>query len=161
LIKDSKFEDMRFIRIELLLLLLVFTSLVDCKKDNQAKQPITITLWDKPLSEIQSYITGNWKLQYSYGGLSVHKVIEKNNSYMLLKPDHILIGNDPLGIVVDTSIVWVKMDIGTNEFTYLLSYSWPGYLWPEHYIVEQIKNDTLVIREYVNDGFRSYYTKYE
>ena len=99
-------------------------------------------------------------MQYSIGGISVHKEIEKNNSYMLLKPDHIVIGNDPVGIVVDTSIVWVKTDIGTNEFTYLLSYSWSGYLWPEHYVVEQIKNDTLVIREYVDDGFRLYYTKY-
>ena len=133
---------MRFIRIELFLFLLGFASFVCCRKDNQPTQPITITLWDKPLFEIQSYITGNWKMQYSIGGISVHKEIEKNNSYMLLKPDHIVIGNDPVGIVVDTSIVWVKTDIGTNEFTYLLSYSWSGYLWPEHYVVEQIKNDT-------------------
>ena len=78
---------MRLIRIQLFLLLLAFTSFIGCKKDNQ---PITITLWDKPLSVIQSYIAGNWKLQYSYGGISVHKEIEKNNSYMLLKPDHIV-----------------------------------------------------------------------
>lgn len=151
---------MRFIRIELFLLLLAFTSFVSCKKDNQPTQSISIALQDKPLSVIQSYITGNWKLQYLYGGFSVHKEIEKNNSYMLLKPYHIVIGNDLEGIVVDTSIVWVKKDIGTNEFTYLLSYSWSGYLWPEHYVVEKIKNDTLVIREYVDDGFRLYYTKY-
>ena len=32
---------------------------------------------------------------------------------------------------------------------------------PDNYLVEQIKNDTLIIRDYyVSDGYTYYYTKY-
>jgi len=79
---------------------------------------------------------------------------------MIISPDHIIIGNDSTGVIVDSSIIWVKTDIGSNDYTYLLSYTWSGYLWPEHEIVKQIKNDTLIIRDYVSDGYDNYYTKY-
>lgn len=127
-----------------------------CKKDEQS---VTITLHDQPLSVIQSYIEGKWKLQYSFGGLIASKYIDKNNSYMILRPEHIIIGNDSKGVVVDTNIVWIRTDIGTNDTTYLLSYSLTDTSTPEYYIVNQIKNDTLIIREYVNDGYSYYYTK--
>ena len=79
---------------------------------------------------------------------------------MILSPEHIIIGNDSTGVVVDSSIIWIKTYIGSNDYTYLLSYSWSGYLWPEHEIIDQIKNDTLIVRDYVSDGYSYYYTKY-
>ena len=151
---------MRIMRLVWFLLSLTITCLLGCKKESHLVQLRSITLWDKPLSVIQSYSAGNWKLQYAYGGLCVQKSIATNNSYMIITPKHITIGNDSTGVVVDSDISWVKTDIGSNEFTYLLSYSWSGYLWPEYNIIEQIKNDTLVIREYIDDGLRYYYTKY-
>ena len=129
-----------------------------CKKEKYT--PTNIVLYDKPLETIQLYIQGKWKLQYAYGGLSTHKYIDRYNSYMILSSDHIIIGNDSTGIVVDTNITWVRAEIGYTDSTYLLSYSWKGYLWPEHYVVDQIKCDTLMIREYVSDSYTYYYTKY-
>ena len=129
---------------------------VGCKKDEQS---VTITLHDQPLSIIQSYIEGKWKLQYSYGGLIASKYIDKNNTYMILSPEHISVKNDTKGVVVDTNITWVKTNIGNNDTTYLLSYLLPGNSTPEYYIVSQIKSDTLIIREYVDDGYSYYYTK--
>jgi len=37
--------------------------------------------------------------QYTYGGLSAHKYIDTYNSYMILSPEHIIIGNESTGVV--------------------------------------------------------------
>ena len=137
---------------------------VGCRYDETVpvpkSNPTNIILYNKPLDTIQHYIQGKWKLQYSYGGISVHKEIDTHNSYMILSPTHITMGNDLTGIVVDTTIVWVKADIGNRDSTYLLSYSWSGYLWPEYNIVDQLKYDTLILRQYVDDGLEFFYKKY-
>jgi hypothetical protein len=143
----------------ILVLSLMGLNLACCEKDKNPVHLSNITLWDKPLSVIQDYTTGSWKLEYSYGGFTSHKSLDRINSYMILKPNHIKLGNDSLGVVVDTTIVWVKYDIGTNDFTYLLSFNWSGFPLPEYNVVQEIKNDTLIIREYVNDGYTLYYTK--
>ncbi|HEY4789613.1 MAG TPA: hypothetical protein VIH57_26365, partial [Bacteroidales bacterium] len=62
-----------------------------CTKEDQS---MTITLHDKPLPVIQSYIKGKWKLQYVYGGPVAQKIIDTHNSYLILSPDHIIAGND-------------------------------------------------------------------
>jgi hypothetical protein len=154
---------MRYIQITsiLFLFILLWFCLASCeKRDTQLVHPITLTLYDKPLCVIQSCITGNWKLQYGYGGLITHKYIDTLNSYMILCPNHIILGNDTQGVVVDTNIVWVRSDIGSNDFTYLLSFTWSGYPWPWYYIVSEIKNDTLIIRDDIDDGYSYYYFKY-
>jgi hypothetical protein len=137
------------------ILSLLFISF-SCRKN---KETLSIILYDKPLNVIQTYIKGNWKLKYAYGGLSTHKYIDKYNSYMILSPDHIILGNDSTGIVVDTNIVWIRSMARYEDSTYILSYSWSGYLWPEHYLVDQIKSDTLIIIDYVNDGYSYFYIK--
>lgn len=149
---------MRYIRIifVLFLLTLIWFYLARCKEDSP---PLTMTLRDKPLPLIKNCIKGKWKLQYVYGGLITHKYIDTYNSYMILSPDHIIMGNDSIGVFVDTTIIWVRTDIGSNDFTYLLRYSRSNYPFPINYIIDQIKNDTLIIREYLDDGFDYYYTK--
>jgi hypothetical protein len=117
-------------------------------------------LYDQPLNVIQSYIKGKWRLQYIYGGLLAKKHIDSYNSYLILSSDHITRGNDSTGVIVDTTIVWVRAKVWGNDSTYLLSYSWRGYNWPEYYIIDQIKDDTLIIKDYVDDGFNYYYTKF-
>lgn len=142
------------------LLLILLNCFTHCEEDRQPVHSSTITLWDKPLSVIQSYTAGKWKLQYSFGGLWAHRITDTHSSYLHLSQDHIIAGNDSLGVVVDTSIVWVRAMITGNDSTYLLSYYWRGYLFPEHFIVNQIKNDTLILSDYGSDGFKYYYTKY-
>ncbi|MCF6332545.1 MAG: hypothetical protein L3J11_04595 [Draconibacterium sp.] len=142
----------------LLLLLLPLCLVVlgtGCERDHESEQLLhNITLSDKPLSVIQKYITGDWKLQYAFGGLLAHKVTDTVNSYMILSPNYIIKGNDSRGVFVDSSIEWIyKYD------TYLLDYS---YSEGVHfaYIIERIKNDTLMLTEDAGDGFTYFYTKH-
>lgn len=132
-----------------------------CKNEHEIEQQnVNIILHDKPLSVIQEYITGNWKLQYQIGGIAGIKYVNKYNSYINLTPDHIIMGNDLHGVVIDTSIVW-KRDLIGNEYTYLMGYPDPGWPTPTYFIVNQIKNDTLIIADYnVSDEFSYYYTKH-
>jgi hypothetical protein len=128
-----------------------------CKKEDEGEQQnVNITLYNQPLSVIQKYITGNWKLQYSFGGLAAHKTINTDNYYMILSPDHIIEGSDSEGVYLDDPINWIKTKVGTDEFTYLLSYPSSSI----SYIIVEIKNDTLVIRDNLDDGFSYYYTKH-
>ena len=147
--------------IKISILFLLFSSIgAGCKKDNEELLH-NITLHDKPLPVIQKYITGKWKLQYQIGGIAGGKYIDIYNTYMNLTPNHIIIGNDLNGIVIDTTIVWKRDLIGTNEYTYLMGYPNPGWQTPTYYVVNQIKNDTLIIMDYnVSEGYTYYYYKY-
>ena len=147
--------------IKISILFLLFSSIgAGCKKDNEELLH-NITLHDKPLPVIQKYITGKWKLQYQIGGIAGSKYIDIYNSYMNLTPNHIIMGNDLYGIVVDTSIVWKRDLIGANEYTYLMGYPHPGWQSPTYFIVSNIKNDTLIIMDFnVSEGCTYYYTKY-
>lgn len=142
----------------IVLALLPLSYLSQCKK--QEIMQSDIVLYNKPLKTIQRYTQGKWKLQYSYGGLWAHKSIDTNNSYMIISPDHIIIGNNSSGVLVDTTIVWVKTETPIKEITYLLGFSWSGNLLPEYLFIDQIKNDTLIINDCKDDGFTHYYTKY-
>ncbi len=149
------------IKISMLFLFFILMG-AGCEKDHESDQEnVNITLYDKPLSVIQQYITGNWKLQYQIGGIAGGKYVDEYNSFMNLTPNHIIMGNDLYGVVVDTITVWKRSLVGTNEYTYLLGYPNSGWQSPKYYIVNQIKNDTLIIIDYnISDGFNYYYTKY-
>jgi hypothetical protein len=125
-----------------------------CKTDNEELFH-NITLYNQPLPIIKKYIHGKWKLQYSYGGLSAHKYIATNNSYMIINSDHLIKGNDE-GVFLDTSIVWEREKDIYNETTYLMGYSLGGI----YQIIDRIENDTLIIKEDCFDGYDYYYTKY-
>uniref|UniRef100_UPI003217ED84 hypothetical protein n=1 Tax=uncultured Draconibacterium sp. TaxID=1573823 RepID=UPI003217ED84 len=130
--------------------------------DKDESEPLlhNITLYDKPLSVIQQYITGDWKLQYQIGGIAGSKYIDESNSYMNLTQNHIIVGNDLYEVVIDTSIVWKRELIREDEYSYLMGYPNPGWQSPTYFIINQIKNDTLIIIDYnVSDGFTYYYTR--
>lgn len=111
------------------ILIISIFSFGQCKKEQFNES--TITLYDKPLSTIQGYIKGKWKLHYAYGGISVAKYPAKHNEYMYLEANRIVVGNDSAGVVVDTKITWRKDIDMFNRPTYLLSYMYtPGYAFP-------------------------------
>ena len=146
----------------LLLLLPLYVVLLGTGCDDDESEPLLhdITLSDKPLSVIQKYITGDWKLQYQIGGIAGGKYLDEYNSYMNLTSDHIIMGNDLYGVVIDTTTVWKRELIGVDEDSYLMGYPNPGWQSPTYFIINQIKNDTLIIIDYnVSDGFTYYYTK--
>ncbi len=130
-----------------------------CKKDSNK---VNITLHDKPLPTIQSYIKGNWKLSYTKGGYCGTCVWPaKNNQYMILSANRIVFGNDSAGIVLDTTIKWERAKGVFYDMTFLLTYYYPaGYgSYPIAYIVDGIYNDTLKLIDNASDPFYYYYTK--
>ena len=127
---------------------------------NKQHRPLNITLHDKPLRVIQSYTQGTWKFQYAYGGISPMKYPSKDNAYMILQPNRIIIGNDSAGVIIDTVIVWKRARDIFNDSTYLLTYSYSrGYAFPGSYIVDRILNDTLELIDDAYDPLYYYYTK--
>ncbi len=138
-----------------LLITLMLISAWGCQHDFiiQPQYQSNIILFGKPLPVIQEYITGTWNLQYSAGGLAYHKVVDTANTFWILTPTHISAFNNS-GVYVNTQLIWTPATL-YNEKAYLFSYNGS----PLHYIVEQIKNDTLIIREYADDGFTYYFSK--
>lgn len=157
LIPQSKHMKISVIPISLLLIIFLF-SFAQCKKSDTG---LNIILHDKPLNTIQSYIQGKWKLQYTFGGFAAMKYPATHNSYIILNPNNIIIGNDSAGVVVDTAIIWVRAKDIAGDSTYLLTYSYtPGYAFPYAYIVDRIYNDTLVLSDNAYDPISRYYTKF-
>ena len=138
--------------------LLLVICFAQCKKNNN---PLNITLYDKPLAVIQSYSLGKWKLQYTDGGIVYQKYIATHNSYMNLSQNRIQFGNDSIGVTLDTALVWKQTTSGTGNL-YLLEYynNIIGYTLPNYSLIIEIKNDTLVLRDYTSDPFFYHYTKF-
>ncbi len=137
------------------------------KKNNEGTDTsVTITLWNKPLPVIQSYIKGHWNLQYTMGGFTGGIWFDKYNEYMILSSDRIILGNDAVGIYVDTAIIWVRAEYySSNDSTFFLCYNpnkYSGHTYSPNFgreIVYAIKNDTLIILDDGVDGFYFFYSK--
>ena len=78
---------------------------------------------------------------------------------MIITGDHIVAGND-LRVTLDTIIVWKRDRDIFQDSTYLLSYrDSKSYAFPIYKVVDQIRNDTLVLIDDASDAFYYYYTK--
>jgi hypothetical protein len=122
-------------------------------------EPLNVILYDKPIPLIEYYVNGEWNLKYAYGGLVAQKHVDTVNTQLSLKSNHIEIRNDLQGVIVDTTYNWVKQDIGNDEYIFLLTYYWRGNVFPEYIFFDRIKCDTLILRDYMSDGYTYYYTK--
>ncbi|MBS1682572.1 MAG: hypothetical protein JST48_12740 [Bacteroidetes bacterium] len=133
-----------------------------CKYDYLITPSSNIILHDKSLDVIRVNVQGKWKLLYAQGGLSWGTYPAKYNAFMDIAGDHIVAGNDSLGVTVDTSIVWKKeLYNPPSEYTYLMGTPGPpGYPGGLIYkVVDRIKNDTLIIIDDAFDGYYYYYLK--
>ena len=122
-------------------------SFAQCKKDNTS---INITLYNKPLSTIQSNIQGNWKLQYQKGGIcstcinyfnDIEYLWEFGSSNKVKRTF-----ND--STFTDTTVIWVK-DLGTytnGDSTFIMNF-YDKRLYPYNYIVDGIFDDTLILHD--------------
>ncbi len=127
----------------------------NCKKNNDG---INITLHDKPLSVIQSYIQGNWKLQYEKGGICGSCTNYVNNFYWHFSSNNKIqqIYNDTL--ITDTLINWKWDKPANTDSTYIMNFSDKvGY--PYFYVVYEITNDTLVLTDAGYDPVSYFLTK--
>ena len=122
---------------------------------------VNISFRNKSLQLVQSYVSGKWILNYAYGGIAAIKYPAKHHAYLNLTDSHITIGNDSAGVIVDTVASWRKEPDGPNNSITLVSYFYaPGYGFAYNYVVDEIKNDTLIMHEYTSDALYYYYTRW-
>lgn len=127
----------------------------NCEKSNNQ---INITLSNKSLSVIQSYIQGEWKLEYETGGFCACSSQSKDSFflYATLSPTRIILKN-AVAITTDTTINWKYVNF-FGDSTYVMNFFSPSGV-PFNFAAKGIFNDTLVLYQPGPDGTSFYYTK--
>jgi hypothetical protein len=153
-----KKPDLTFLTLFLAILLCFFAR---CKKNETSKPTKTdssnIILRDKPLSVIQSYIKGNWQLQYEQGGITGGRFPHTNFFWEFSSSDRVKVTYQS-NVVTDTLINWVRTKDVFTDSTFLMTFSDKlGY--PYVYIVDGIYNDTLVLYDNASDYITYHFTK--
>lgn len=143
--------SMAVCRVLLLICVLLFAN--SCKKDDYAKN---ITLYNKSVPTIKSYISGRWRVIYDIGGMTGKIKHEYVNSYMEFKfqsVDSIIEFNDNK-TVIRSSLQWLRdKDVFTGETINLLGFNFYQTGLAFTYRVSEIRDDSLIITEPVVDGF--------
>jgi hypothetical protein len=126
-----------------------------CKKDGNR---VNITLHNKPLSTIQSYIKGKWKLEYEKGGICWNCTNYIDNFYWTFGSNNKVQQTYNDTLITETSIVWKWDKPANTDYTYIMNFSDKrGY--PYFYNVYEIKNDTLILTDAGYDPVAYYFTK--
>lgn len=158
------------------ILLLVMVSLIpsilftNCAKDKQPvvvdiEPPVTIVLYDKPLTTIKQYVQGSWKLINARGGFT-YTVYHCERCFLTINPDDTYICRrlSDKSEVDTLSIKWIKelgSFIPTYDSTYILHlYTLDGSRsvgWS--FIIDRIDHDTLVMHDYNSEPIFYHYLK--
>jgi hypothetical protein len=150
-------------RITATLLILTFTGLLftGCSKSKAVAEkavclaPLNVDLHELPVAAVQAQLKGRWELRRVTGGIAgplmEHPVY--HNPFMILSSDHIVLGDDSLGVTVDAPITW-------SPATYFGS----GYVLKTAndavaLVPSEIRNDTLYMLQYAADGVTFHYTR--
>ena len=127
---------------------LFFVALLLCAtqcKDKDESQPLTMTLYDKPLSTIQSVVEGKWKWIYYGGQPETFMATGPSASTVNIKRGNIVI-KDRNGItLLDASYSWKYEGTSSGYTTYVM---WDEYHNTGLWYFESIKNDTLFLYAY-------------
>lgn len=137
--------------------IMITFSFVQCKKEHQS---INISLYDKPLSVIQSYIQGKWELHYGKGGICGNCIQYYNNLFWVITPTNQIQISKNGSFTTDTKINWIR-DKGTytnGDSTFIMSF-FDKLGYPSNYVIDKIINDTLILHENASDAVFYYFTK--
>ena len=120
-------------------------------------------LFGQPLPVIKKCMEGEWKLIRITSGWDGDRVA-RDGEYMNLTNGRIIIGSNTHGVETDSPSTWEKIEkYYGNLDAYILVYNVRNgpksiragdYLFPVH-----IKNDTLVVNDFIADGCWLFYTK--
>lgn len=143
---------MKKITTYLLAITTITASCSGCKKNSTLSSPLNVILFDKPLEIIQQNIQGTWNLVYYSGGYTgeIHYL---NNYYVSFTNSRMSHINNNL-VIIDTTIFWEKIKgTGINsDSTYAMNF-YTNLPFPNTYIFDEIKNDTLIYHDYTSDPF--------
>lgn len=150
--------------------ILILFCFATCKKQNppSTENPpltgntaLTITLYNKPLDTIQSYIRGRWKCHYGKGGIAANMVQYYNNYYWTFTSNN-RVEQTYNGIVVtDTTIKWIRArgSYTNSDSTFIMSF-YDKQNVPWVYVVDGFVNDTLVLHNNYADAVFYHFTKF-
>lgn len=131
----------------------------NCNKDSNTG-PVNIVLYDKPLETIQHYIHGKWKFVYGKGGICSTCMHYCDSCFVEFTTDNKFISNTFAITTEPTTIIWVE-GIATytnNETTHLMTFTdKQGVPWV--YVIEQIRNDTLIYHDNSADAIFYHFIK--
>lgn len=143
--------------------ILILFCFAKCKKQDTAlteNTPLTITLYNKPLNIIQSYILGKWKLHYGKGGICATCIQYYSNYFWTFTNNNRVQKSYNGTIIADTTISWIR-DRGTytnGDSTFIMNF-FDKLGYPSNYVVDKIMNDTLILHENAADAVFYHFTK--
>jgi hypothetical protein len=128
-----------------------FTTCIDI--NSNPVNPITITLWDKPLDTIRHYIQGKWRIVVIKGGRDYCY----SSFFSEFTPDDKFITNVHR-IAVDTYLIeWVRQLADYPDSSYRMELT--NISSGSHtvsYMIKEIKYDSLIYHETTDDAFYYY-----
>ena len=126
--------------------ILILFCFAQCKKEYT---PLTITLYDKPLGTIQSYIQGKWRLHYMFGGIcgSCKYDREIYNEYYEFLPNRRITYTYQNSMLADTTYKWITYQANSLDYVHNIIEYYDKGLVPYHFEVDKIINDTLVLAQ--------------
>ena len=129
-----------------------------CKKDTHI--PLNITLYDKPLDTIQLYTRGRWKLFYLTGGWYSNHIQYVDSVYWTIDSNHIIIQEDGIK-TTDTTINWTFTHAvrGGVDSTWTLNFAEKVAPFWNVFVIDEIKNDELIIHESAYDASDLHFIK--
>jgi hypothetical protein len=120
--------------------------LPQCHKE-ELKPSSNIVLYNQPLKVIRVNLNGSWQLLYVKGGYCVVCPPRKYGTIFFDFNDNDgFIMRDTSAILADTKIDWIYKKDNFGDYTYLLHFVTKSSL-PVSYVVDRIKNDTLLLMD--------------
>ena len=136
---------------------------MQCKKNPEGlrvTEGLSVTLYDKSVPQIKSYIGGKWKVNFATGGIANQgqKFSNTDIEFRFQTIDSIFYIQKSL-VLANSPITWTKIRdfIGRVDSNYISEFMLRGGGY-YGFGFERIKNDTLLIYDPGPDGYTYYLT---
>lgn len=120
-----------------------------------------ITLHDKPLPVIKRYVSGKWKLEYTYGGYIANlrtDFHDKGYIWQIDNGSHIkqwYTGH----LITDDSIEWYQESHYTYVGSTFIMKFYDDRMYPNNYVVIGIVKDSLIVKDFSSDPATYHFSK--
>lgn len=140
-----------------LILILISLQFIQCEK---SQNRTNVILYNKSLIDIQHNIYGKWKMVYAKGGICATCIQNIDSSIWWFTNDNKIVKHLNGIDILDTALIWNK-ELGTytnGDSTYVMSF-YDKYGYPNNFVVDRIRNDTLILHDFSSDAVFYYFTK--
>ncbi len=148
---------MKSIKLFMLFIVGILIISTSCDKNDVLKNE-TVFLRDKSLAEIKAAVSGNWKIHYSFGGITGNTKTTMTNSYFRV------LANDSIYLTFNNSLyasdraIFQQVNTTFGYTAYTMDFeSINGN--PKSWIVDYTIGDTLVLDDNYINGSAYFMTK--